>query len=210
MMRVVFIILTLSVYSGRDKTPHRAEMSAAAAAADLAAAALREFSADTPTTQTVMRVAVSLAATVNRLPGLRGREKAELVLGALREAINRLPMAQEVRAPLLATVDTVVPEMLNLVVAAGRGELDFRRPSVGCLAAIARGLCRTAAAVAATQGAQGARVAEIASGAAASLETAVATAAGVVAELPSEPTPVPANDSSAPPTAPPTDEPSSS
>lgn len=204
----------------------------AAVPADLVAAALREFGADTPTTQTIMRVAVSLAATVNRLPGLRGREKADLVLGALRQALNtpalkgRIPA--EAHAALLATVDTVVPETLNLVVAAGRGELDFRRPSVGCLAGIAAALCRSAAAVSGdARIAQAATVAEslkeggadvaeraigIATEAVTALETVVATVEATVSEAAAAaaaevPGPI---DSSAPPTAPPTDAPASS
>lgn len=206
-----------------------------AAPTDLVAAALREFGTDTPTTQSVMRVAVSLAATVNRLPGLRGREKADLVLAALRQALNTSPLKERIpdatRAALLATVDTVVPETLNLVVAAGRGELDFRRPSVGCLAAIAAALCRSAAAVsgdariaqaaAVVDNLREGKVAEVAAAAlpmeevaaraigiateaVEALETTAATVSAIVVESQN-----PTTDSTAPPTAPPTDEPSS-
>lgn len=182
--------------------------------ADLVAAALREFGADTPTTQTVMRVAVSLATMVNRLPGLRGREKADLVLGALRQAIST-SAPEAARAALLATVDTVVPETLNLVVAAGRGELDFRRPSVGCLAAIAGGLCRSAAAisgdpriaqaVAITDNLKEGKAMDVVAAAGVGvLETTVATVSAVVAEPPAS------IDSTAPPTTPPSDAPVSS
>ena len=181
--------------------------------ATLTATALREFGVDTPTTQTVMRVAVSLAAQVNRAAGLRGREKAELVLTAIRQALATQQLkgrlSTEAHAALLATVDTVVPETLALVVAAGRGELDFRRPSVGCLAAIARALCRSAAAVAVAspspEAAQIAAAIGIAEKATTALETAAATASGIVAEL--APAPAPATDSTATPTAPPSSEP---
>jgi len=160
-----------------------------------------------------MRVAVSLAAMVNKAAGLRGREKAELVLSAIRQALatpeikGRLPA--EAHAALLATVDTVVPETLALVVAAGRGELDFRRPSVGCLAAIARALCRSAAAVAvATPSPEAAQIAAaigIAEKATTALETAAATASEIVAEL--APAPAPSTDSTGAPTTPPSSEP---
>jgi hypothetical protein len=178
-------------------------------ATTLASAALREFGADTPTTQTVMRVAVSLAAMVNKAAGLRGREKAELVISAIRQALANPEIkgrvSAEAHAALLATVDTVVPETLALVVAAGRGELDFRRPSVGCLAAIARALCRSAAAVAVVapprEAAQVAAAIGIAEKATTALETAAATASEIVAEL------APATDSTGAPTTPPSSEP---
>ena len=113
--------------------------------------ALREFGADVPTTQTVLRVAVLLAEAANRLPNLHGREKLDLVLQTLRGVLatpavrDRIP--EEARAPLTLVIDTVVPETLTLVIEAGRGKFDLKKPSLGCLAKLGALLCRSAAAV---------------------------------------------------------------
>jgi hypothetical protein len=115
----------------------------------LAELALKELGADAPTTAVVMRVAARLATTVNSWPGLHGSEKQTIVLATLREVLTseavRSRMEPAAHATLLATVDTVVPETLALVVAAGRGEIDLRRPSVGCAARFAALLCRAVA-----------------------------------------------------------------
>lgn len=113
--------------------------------------ALRELGADVPTTQSVLRIAVVLAEAANRLPRLAGREKLDLVLQTLRGVLatpavrDRIP--EEARAPLTLVIDTVVPETLTLVIEAGRGRFDLKKPSLGCLAKLGALLCRSAAAV---------------------------------------------------------------
>jgi hypothetical protein len=120
-----------------------------AAARALSELALKEMGADAPTVAVVMRVATRLAATVNTWPGLRGSEKQAIVLDTLRVVITseavRSRMGAEEHATLLAAVDTIVPETLALVVAAGRGEIDLRRPTVGCVGRLAALLCRAVA-----------------------------------------------------------------
>jgi hypothetical protein len=118
-------------------------------AAALTQLALTELGADAPTTATIMRVAARLAASVNSWPGLRGSEKQQVVLSTLREVLTseaiRSRMGPAAHATLLATLDTVVPETLALVVAAGRGEIDVRKPTVGCMGRVAALVCRAVA-----------------------------------------------------------------
>jgi hypothetical protein len=120
-----------------------------AAARALSELALKEMGADAPTVAIVMRVAARLAATVNTWPGLHGSEKQALVMAALREVITseaiRSQMSAADHATLVAAIDTIVPETLALVVAAGRGEIDLRRPTVGCAGRVAALLCRAVA-----------------------------------------------------------------
>jgi hypothetical protein len=126
--------------------------SAPAPATALVQLALKEIGADAPTTQTILRLAATLAQAVNRWPNLKGAQKAELVIGALREVLAmeaiRGKLSTEEQAALRVVVDTVVPETLNLLVAAGRGQLDLRKPTPGCWATLAAALCRTGAAIA--------------------------------------------------------------
>ena len=113
--------------------------------------ASRELGA--PTVESVMRLSVKLAQAANGLQGLKGSEKLSLVLSTLRETLNdplvKEKMGAEEHAKLIALVDTVIPETLALVIAAGRGEIDLRKPSLGCLARFASLFCRVAAAAAA-------------------------------------------------------------
>jgi len=105
-----------------------------------------------PDTQSLLRIAVALAQDVNRLPGLKGRERLELVQRVLREALA-LPAVKE-RIPtdaltkLQEAITVIVPETLTLVVSASRGEFSLGRPSAGCVAAVAKLLCRSVAVVA--------------------------------------------------------------
>lgn len=113
--------------------------------------ASRELGA--PTVESVMRLSVKLAQAANGLQGLKGSEKLSLVLSTLRETLNdplvKEKMGAEEHAKLIALVDTVIPETLALVIAAGRGEIDLRKPSLGCLARFATLFCRVATAAAA-------------------------------------------------------------
>ena len=116
----------------------------------LVALALKQIGADTPTAQSLLRLAVGLAQEANRLPGLKGRERLDLVLKALRETLatpvirERLtPEAQKVLADVL---ETVVPETISLAVEASRGGFQLKKPSVGCVVRLSALLCRTVAA----------------------------------------------------------------
>jgi hypothetical protein len=112
--------------------------------------ALKQFGADAPTTQSVLRVSVVLAEAANKIKGLTGRAKLDLVLQTLRgvlampEMSARIP--EEARGPLRVVVDTVVPEALSLIIEAGRGQYDLKKPSVGCLAMLCGLTCRRAGA----------------------------------------------------------------
>ena len=124
----------------------------ASAPATLVQLALKELGADPPTTQSIIRLAATLAQAVNRWPGLKGPQKLETVLAVLREVLEmeviRGKLKPEERTVLRVMVDTVVPETVTLLVAAGRGEFDLRKPTPGCLATVCAALCRTGAAVA--------------------------------------------------------------
>lgn len=135
-----------------------------------------------PDTQSLLRIAVALAQDVNRLPGLKGRERLELVQRVLREALA-LPVVKEripaeVLAKLQETITTIIPEALTLVVGASRGEFSLKRPSVGCVAAVAGLLCRSVA---------------VAAGADSQIGRLASQAASVVPP-PAEPTQAPATD----------------
>jgi hypothetical protein len=99
-----------------------------------------------PTVESVLRLSVKLAQAANDLKGLSGADKMSLVLSTLRETLNdplvKDKMGAEEHVKLIALVDTVIPETLTLVIAAGRGEIDLRKPSVGCLARFAPLFCR--------------------------------------------------------------------
>jgi len=111
--------------------------------------ALKEMGADAPTAATVVRVAGRLAPIVNAWPGLRGSEKQTIVVGVLREVLTSEAIKSRcepaAHAVLLGLLDTVVPETLALAVAAARGEIDLRRPTVGCVGQLAALVCRTVA-----------------------------------------------------------------
>lgn len=110
--------------------------------------ALKQFGADVPTTQSVLRVSVTLAEAVNKAQGLNGRAKMDLVLKTLRDVLAvpdvaaRIP--EDAKGPLRVVVDTVVPETLTLVIEAGRGQYDLKKPSVGCLARLCGASCKRA------------------------------------------------------------------
>ena len=121
----------------------------------LVALALKQIGADTPTAQSLLRLAVTLAQEANRLPGLKGRERLDLVLKALRETLanpvirERLPA--EAQKVLADVIETVVPETISLAVEASRGGFQLKKPSVGCVARLGALLCRTVAAAAGGQ-----------------------------------------------------------
>lgn len=141
------------------------------ATTELIAQAIEAFtgSALPPSVQSVMRLAVALAQDVNRLPGLKGRERLELVQHILREALSAPAIKDRVPADVMTAIDTIIPATLTLVVGASRGEFSLKRPSVGCFAGVAAVLCRSVAAAAGKQS----QVGQLASQAA-SLATVVA------------------------------------
>jgi hypothetical protein len=114
--------------------------------------ALAAIGADVPTAQSLMRIAVALAQDVNKMPGLKGRERLDLVLKVLREVLATPAVADRIPADVKPVLDNVVaqiiPETLTLVVGASRGEFSLQRPSVGCVARLGALFCQTAAAVA--------------------------------------------------------------
>ena len=121
----------------------------AAVAEPLLQLALKEIGTAVPSSQAILRVAVKLAEAANRLPNMKGRAKLDLVLKTLRDVLAvpevaaRIP--EEARGPLTLVINTIVPEALTLVIEAGRGQFDLKKPSVGCLARLCALACRRAA-----------------------------------------------------------------
>ena len=155
--------------------------------------ALAKLGADTPTAQSILRLAVVLAQDANKLPGLRGKERLELVLSALRRVIEVPTVKEKLGADaekiLKDVIDNVVPETIALVVEASRGGFALKKPTVGCVASLAVLLCRLTAASAPA----GSEIA-VAATAAAAVASTVATAAeepAAVAAVPSVAVPVP-------------------
>jgi hypothetical protein len=121
----------------------------------LVASALEKIGVDTPTADSLLRIAVSLAAEVNNRRELSGEAKRNLVVSALREALSTPAVAErlsaETAATLRAVVDTAVPITLTLVIGASRGEFaSLRKPVAGCLTTLRRLLCRGSTAGVAT------------------------------------------------------------
>lgn len=87
-----------------------------------------------PTVQNVMQLAVALAQDVNKLPSLKGSERLEIVLEALREILATPAVAGKIsgdnKAHIAHTVDTVIPELIALTVSASRGGIALRKPSL--------------------------------------------------------------------------------
>jgi hypothetical protein len=135
-----------------------------------------------------LRLAVELAQEANRLPGLKGAQRLELVVGALRKVLElpevkaRVPEGSA--AALEAAIETVVPGTIALVIEASRGGFVLKKPSVGCVAALAAALCRRAAA------------------AAPALAPVAAVAEAVAAAVPEEPSEAPAASAEPAPAAP--------
>jgi hypothetical protein len=168
----------------------------------LVALALKQIGAEIPTAPALLRLAVTLAQEANRLPGLKGRDRLDLVLKVLRETLatpvirERLtPEAQKVLADVL---ETVVPETISLAVEASRGGFQLKKPSVGCAVRLGALLCRTVAAYAPASGPVAAVAGQMASTAetvAVAVEEKAAAEEPVAAKGPAETapaTPVPA------------------
>jgi hypothetical protein len=156
----------------------------ASSAQSLAAMALREMGADAPTTQSLMRIAVVLATTVNKAPGLKGLEKQKLVVDALREVLATPMIADQLddtaKAVLADAVNNIIPQTLALVVEAGRSGA-LKKPTAGCVGSFVALFCRSAASAVVAAKAGPPEVAQALSDGAAVIE-AVSADAVVVAD----------------------------
>lgn len=103
----------------------------------LVALALQQIGTASPDAQLVMRIAVNLAQEANKAAGLKGRERLDLVVRALRETLAtpaiKERLSEAAWVALTEVVEVVVPETLTLVVSASRGSFQLKKPSVGCV-----------------------------------------------------------------------------
>ena len=113
----------------------------------LSAKALEILGAEVPNADSILRIAAQLAQLVNKAPGLHGPEKAALVQQVLRAILNSSIVRPKLDAvavdALNVVIDTVVPTALTLIISAGRGEFDLKKPREAFL-----WCCRSAASVA--------------------------------------------------------------
>ena len=83
---------------------------------------------------------------------MKGSMKLLQVQGVLRVALAapvvREKLSPELVASLSEMIDTVVPEAITLVIQASRGEISFKKPTVGCVASLCGLFCRAAIAAA--------------------------------------------------------------
>jgi hypothetical protein len=98
----------------------------------LAAKVLEKLGADALTSDSILRLAAHLAELVNKAPGLHGAEKAALVQQVLRDVIAmpavRAKLSDDATNTINIVIDTVVPTALTLLISAGRGEFDLKKP----------------------------------------------------------------------------------
>ena len=108
---------------------------------------LAKLGADALTGDSILRLATHLAELVNKAPGLHGSEKAALVQQVLRDVIAvpavRAKLSDDAANTINIVIDTVVPTVLTLIISAGRGEFDLKKPREALL-----WCCRSAASVA--------------------------------------------------------------
>jgi hypothetical protein len=163
----------------------------------LSSKALEMLGADMPTADSVLRVAAKLAQLVNKAPGLHGPEKAALVQQVLREILNSSVVRPKLDAAavdaLNVVIDTVVPTALTLIISAGRGEFDLKKPREAIL-----WCCRSAASVAVAAAAAHTAITEKAA-APEQVEAAVVAPAPAPAPA-AAPAPEAASDANIPPT----------
>lgn len=142
----------------------------------LIATGVASVGATNPTAQSLMRLAVTLAQDANKFQGIKGRDRLDLVLKALREVLATAAINQRIPPDVLKglreVIETVIPETITLVVDASRGSFDLKRPSVGCVASFAALFCKSAAAVTGSP----------------ALAQAAAVASAVATPAPTEPT----------------------
>lgn len=98
--------------------------------------ALSKIGADTPTTQTILRVGVDVAQAVNKSKDMKGAEKMALVQQTLRNVLEapsvKEKLSDDTKAQLNTVINDVIPPSITLVIEAGRGHYDFKKPSVSC------------------------------------------------------------------------------
>lgn len=108
--------------------------------------ALSKIGADTPTTQTILRVGVDVAQAVNKSKEMKGAEKMALVQQTLRNVLEapsvKEKLTVDAKAGLTMVIDDVIPPSITLVIEAGRGHYDFKKPSVSCAVGLLSMLCR--------------------------------------------------------------------
>lgn len=108
--------------------------------------ALEKLGADTPTTQSILRVSVDVAQAVNKSKDLKGAEKMALVQQTLRAVIAtpvlKEKLSEDASTQINTVINDVVPPTITLVIEAGRGHYDFKKPSVSCFVSLLSVLCR--------------------------------------------------------------------
>jgi hypothetical protein len=116
--------------------------------------ALSKIGADTPTTQTILRVGVDVAQAVNKSKDMNGAEKMALVQQTLRNVLEapsvKEKLSADAKTQLNTVINDVIPPSITLVVEAGRGHYDFKKPSVSCAVSFITMLFRSCKAQAAT------------------------------------------------------------
>lgn len=110
--------------------------------------ALEKLGADTPTTQSILRVSVEIAQAVNKSKDLKGAEKMALVQQTLRAVLAtpalKEKLSEDATAQINTVINDVVPPAITLVIEAGRGHYDLKKPSVSCFVGLLSALCRSA------------------------------------------------------------------
>jgi hypothetical protein len=136
-------------------TPHGRRSTMPVTAEDLLQQAIQRFQLTGVNTQTLLRSATDLAQQVNQIHDLRGREKMEIVQQTLRDALQhptiRQSVTPELYVILMNTIKHVIPEAITLIINAGRGEFNFKKPSVGCIFSLLSCFGTAAAAMGAPQ-----------------------------------------------------------
>lgn len=112
--------------------------------------ALEKLGADTPTTQSILRISVDIAQAVNKSKDLKGAEKMALVQQTLRALLAtpalKEKLSEDATTQINTVINDVVPPTITLVIEAGRGHYDFKKPSVSCFVGLLSLLCRKATA----------------------------------------------------------------
>lgn len=112
--------------------------------------ALSKIGADTPTTQTILRVGVEVAQAVNKSKEMKGAEKMALVQQTLRNVLEtpsvKEKLSGETTAQLNTVINDVIPPSITLIIEASRGTYDFKKPSVSCVFGLLSMLCKGQAA----------------------------------------------------------------
>jgi hypothetical protein len=83
---------------------------------------------------------------VNKSKDLKGAEKMALVQQTLRAVIAtpalKEKLSEDASAQINTVINDVVPPTITLVIEAGRGHYDFKKPSISCFVGLLSVLCR--------------------------------------------------------------------